>query len=133
MQKINKREKKFEKKLDAKLEKLESKTKKIMEKKHNLWGSKKSTGIPLPAHAVSSQSAEPTAPAAPLNSVDSFVANQCMDAAPIDEYNFVPRVLRGETVHQVWKVVNSGQKQWTDEVFCPSLLFFRFLIQVELL
>lgn len=99
MQKISKRDKKFEKKLDAKLEKLECKTKKIMEKKHCLWSGKKNPAVV--------QSSAPAA--APL-------CQLVMDATPVEEYNYVPHVLRGELIAQVWTVMNNGQLPWTDEV-----------------
>lgn len=103
MQKLSKREKKFEKKLDAKLEKLESKTKKIMEKKSFLlFGDANKTGQDSKRNARSQAN-----PSAPPDSI--------MDALPVDEYTFTPHVLKGEIVTQFWKVMNNGNLPWTDE------------------
>lgn len=110
MQKISKREKKFEKKLDAKLEKLESKTKKIMEKK-SLLGDGQLCNV-LGSRDVKRRVRMMVATAnAPLTTP----TEQVMDALPVDEYNYVPHVMKGEIVNQVWKVINSGHMPWTED------------------
>lgn len=114
MQKMNKREKKFEKKLDMKLEKLENKTKKIIEKKqHTLWGYKKlSKAIPPVVSTSEDASSYNNTASAVATAPTEFI----MDATPLEEYNFVPHVVRGELVSQVWQVINNGQMPWTNEV-----------------
>lgn len=141
MQKISKREKKFEKKLDAKLEKLESKTKKIMEKKsHGLFGDSKSeskrrskllvlapnVGPSAPAEQTTDAPFEPKQPSESRRRTKLMVmgagvgpvalGEQGMDALPVDEYNYIPHVQRGEVVTQNWEVLNNGQMPWTNEV-----------------
>lgn len=109
MQKISKREKKFEKKLDAKLEKLESKTKKIMEKKsQGLFRDGLKTEAKRRARMMVFNAGGGATAIAPTE--------QVMDALPVDEFNYILHVKKGELVTQNWKVVNSGQLPWNDEV-----------------
>lgn len=105
MQKLSKREKKFEKKLDAKLEKLESKTKKIMEKKTSLLfgDSANKPGNQDPSSKHNSR----VQPSAPVDTI--------MDALPVEEYTYTPHVSKGEIVTQTWNVMNNGNLPWTDE------------------
>lgn len=111
MQKLSKR--KFEKKLDAKLEKLESKTKKIMEKKshglfHQMYQPRwQPTNMKREERLMFLGNASNTA---------SSSKEVVMDALPADEYSFTPHVSKGEIVTQSWKVVNNGHLPWTDEV-----------------
>lgn len=125
---MNKREKKFEKKLDMKLEKLENKTKKIIEKKqHTLWGYKKVSKVVPPVVSTSED-------ASSYNNTASAVASAptelIMDATPLEEYHFVPHVVRGELVSQVWQVINNGQMPWTNEVIVCLITFLQVVIIV---
>lgn len=108
MQKISKREKKFEKKLDAKLEKLETKTKKIMEKKCLLNDGQ------LARVDMKRRVRMLNAAAGPA-SAGAQGTEQIMDALPIDEYSYEPHVMPGEVVTQTWKVINSGNTPWSDD------------------
>lgn len=92
------KEAKLERKLDSKLEKLESKTMKL-KKKMSLLRSSDSEG------------ANPTGKNAfRLPLFDAATAGQqCSNAA-------VPHMSGGETYEQQWEVINTGEVGWTSKV-----------------
>ncbi|XP_057653370.1 next to BRCA1 gene 1 protein-like [Diorhabda carinulata] len=89
---------KLEGKLDHKLEKLESKTKKLKEKKQALL--------------FKSSDSDGGSRCGKLNlhgSEDDFLQ---MDARPIDTQDVIPHMLGGEIYLHHWKVINSGKMTW---------------------
>ncbi|XP_072396375.1 uncharacterized protein [Diabrotica undecimpunctata] len=95
---------KLEGKLEHKLEKLESKTKKLKEKKLALFS--KSSDSDGCTSSVKRRSSVPCEP-----EDDGFH----MDAMPINVQQIIPHLLGGEIYLHQWKVLNSGKSAWTNE------------------
>ncbi|KAG5871599.1 hypothetical protein JTB14_010723 [Gonioctena quinquepunctata] len=97
---------KLEGKLERKLEKLESKTKKIREKKLALFT--KSSDSETGPSTSRSQSKPPCR----REQGDELFQ---MDAAPTHTQDVIPHMLGGEIYLHQWEVINSGKSPWTNK------------------